>query len=557
MTRSTQPGLRFRTRKLAPKNLLAVLREDQIDSEEYKELLDNQYKVETGVEKGEENEYHLQAVLAASRGRGSVEEAAKIVPAPPAEETKDINYDELYSLTFSKSSSYIRFSQTVEECTGCQYDMTSEDDVFLKSYNQKRSPANQCSEDNFERIMEIFEATAALQTPYAAVDNTVVPFDVMESQLKQGMEKNKKALDFAKDIYEYWRTRRQASGNKSIQPSLKFEIHQDSDDADPYVCFRRRDVRQTRKTRARDFQVVDKLKKLRQELEEGRRIAMMAHHREEIKRQHLAVERQIFEMRAKLKDVRQHLGISADDEILVNQKPQKKRPVETPALQRGTGNQIRLPSRSDGRPLEADLASLDDMKAQRELALQAEIEGKILQHQKWNQGHVDMTIEPLIEKTAAHSLGSTFRLATTTQLITPPPSTGSDSSGEQQLEPFDFSRAFSPPAEEPCHVGFRMRFGRNGRRWIDRRGLPNTSAEDEPKSDQWKYDQDSDDDAPEYQMDPFDINALRFRATIPNNMRRLQEASNIAANPNIQLLQNQQNRPSLPPQVSVPTQRPA
>ena len=59
MTRSTQPGLRFRTRKLAPKNLLAVLREDQIDSEEYKELLDNQYKVETGVEKGEENVSYL------------------------------------------------------------------------------------------------------------------------------------------------------------------------------------------------------------------------------------------------------------------------------------------------------------------------------------------------------------------------------------------------------------------------------------------------------------------------------------------------------------------
>ena len=55
MTRSTQPGLRFRTRKLSPKQLLPVLLEDQIDSDEYKELLDNQYKVETGVEKSEEN----------------------------------------------------------------------------------------------------------------------------------------------------------------------------------------------------------------------------------------------------------------------------------------------------------------------------------------------------------------------------------------------------------------------------------------------------------------------------------------------------------------------
>lgn len=55
MTRSTQPGLRFRTRKLSPKQPLSVIREDQIDSDEYKELVDNQYKVETGVEKSEEN----------------------------------------------------------------------------------------------------------------------------------------------------------------------------------------------------------------------------------------------------------------------------------------------------------------------------------------------------------------------------------------------------------------------------------------------------------------------------------------------------------------------
>ncbi len=55
MTRGTQPSLRFRTRKLSPKQPLPVLREDQIESSEYKELLENQYKVETGVEKSEEN----------------------------------------------------------------------------------------------------------------------------------------------------------------------------------------------------------------------------------------------------------------------------------------------------------------------------------------------------------------------------------------------------------------------------------------------------------------------------------------------------------------------
>ena len=196
--------------------------------------------------------------------------------------------------------------------------MSSEDDVFLKAFNAKRPANQQCSEDDFEKIMEVFETTAARQTPFAAVDNTVVAFELMEIILKQ--EIDKKAQPFAKDIYEYWRTRRQASGNRPLQPTLKFELHQDSDDGDPYVCFRRRDVRQTRKTRARDFQVTDKLKKLRLELEEGRRLVQTALQREEVKRELLATDRKVFEMRAKLKDVRQQLGIKVDDEDLINQK---------------------------------------------------------------------------------------------------------------------------------------------------------------------------------------------------------------------------------------------
>jgi hypothetical protein len=55
MKRSTQAGLRFRTRKLSPKQPLPVLREDQIDSNEYKELFEETSKIDTGVEKSEEN----------------------------------------------------------------------------------------------------------------------------------------------------------------------------------------------------------------------------------------------------------------------------------------------------------------------------------------------------------------------------------------------------------------------------------------------------------------------------------------------------------------------
>lgn len=516
--------------------------------------------------------------MAAALGRGSKEEAKKIVPAPPAEETKDINYDELYALKFPKSASYIRFSQTVEECTGCQYDMTSEDDVFLKAYNQKRTPTNQCSEDDFEKIMEVFETTADRQTPFAAVDNTVVGFDMIEIILKQEIEK--KAQAFAKDIYEYWKTRRQSSSNRPLQPTLKFELHQDSDDGDPYVCFRRRDVRQTRKTRARDVQVTDKLRKLRKELEEGRQLVLMSLQREQAKRDLLAVDRSIFEQRTKVKEIRQRLGIKVDDEDLINQKasdlllrgdsmaniveqPQKRKPVEVPQLQRTPGAPLRLPSRADGRQIDADLTLLSDVLAQKENLLQMEIDAKIQQHQKWNQYHVDMTREPLLD-THTQTPDSSFRLATTQYLMTPPASVSEESSSEHASESRDIQSFSPPPDEEPYgQPAYRRRIGRLGRLWIDRRGLPSPPSDiDESKSDRWKYDQDDDDDIPTYEVDPYDTNALKFRATIPytdRSRRPPQEINSgngsVANGPvaNGPVL-NPLNRPPNP--ASIPTQRP-
>jgi len=442
------------------------------------------------------------------------------VPAPPAEESRDIDYDQLYSQTFQKPSSYIRFSQTVEECTGCRYDMSTEDDAFLRSYNENRPVGSHCSEDAFETIMEVFEATAGEETPFAAVDNTVVPYEVMESPLKQ--RTSQKLLVFAKDMFDHWRTRRQASGNRSLQPSLKFETHQENDDGDPYVCFRRRDVRQTRKTRARDVQSTDKLRRLRKELEEGRQLVVIANQRELCKRELLAVDRAIFEQRAKVKEAKMRLGIENDDGDLINQRPQKKRPAETPQMQRPPGGQLRLPTRPDGRPIEVDLRMLSDELAQKENLLQAEINLKVQQHRRWNESHVDLTRAPLspIDEQGAKS---GFRLATAQYLLTPPASVTSETSGDHpsptQEKEIAVPFRYASPIDEVENHGqpaYRQRIGRLGRLWIDRRGMPAAAREmDNSTRDRWKYDQDDDDEQPVYEMDPYDTKAMKFRATIP------------------------------------------
>ena len=97
----------------------------------------------------------------------------------------------------------------------------------------------------------------------------------------------------------------------------------DTDDGDPYVCFRRREVRQVRKTRGRDAQSVEKLRKLRRELEEARQLVAMVKSREITRREQLVLERQLFEQRSSLRQVKRNLPDQykeGDEDILINQK---------------------------------------------------------------------------------------------------------------------------------------------------------------------------------------------------------------------------------------------
>ena len=203
------------------------------------------------------------------------------------------------------------------------------------------------------------------------------------------------------------------------------------------------------------------------------------------------------------------------------QQPQKRRTSDFPQLQRGLGAPLRLPGRSDGRPLDADLIQLKEVIEQKDARLREEIEVKTEQHRKWNKDHVDLTREPL-SPVHGNSPDPGFRPVTTSwQLMTPPSSVNSESFDQAlpMLEkPEPFFRYSSPPEEDEPRgqVAYRRRIGRGGRLWIDRRGMPFTAhGGNDTVPDRWKYDQDDDDEQPVYEMDPYDTKALKFRATIP------------------------------------------
>lgn len=219
--------------------------------------------------------------------------------------------------------------------------MDEEDDVFLKIFNQKRDAGSRCTEDQFEEVMSFFELTSRKEQPYAFVDNSpLMSFEEFQQAMDPAVEESVKR--FAKDIYEYWKSRRTSNGNEPLLPTPKVsplancshevwqcrsanrlpqvEAGRDTDDTDPYVCFRRREVRQTRKTRGRDAQSADKLRRLRKELEDARQMVALVRQRELARKEMLAIERQVFLQRSEVKEMKRKLNIKDDDEDLINQK---------------------------------------------------------------------------------------------------------------------------------------------------------------------------------------------------------------------------------------------
>lgn len=457
--------------------------------------------------------------------------------------------------------------------------MTTEDEEYLKSYNAKYSGDAQLPEDDFERIMEVFEDTAAEHAPYASVDNTVVPYEIMVQSMAHVIP-TKLIQAHAKNVYEYWQARRQASGNKILHPSLKFETHQEHDDMDPYVCFRRREVRQTRKTRARDAQVSDKLKKLRKELEDARQLVVFSYQREIFKRELLNSDRLIFEHRASLKDTKVRLSIKADDEDLYNARPQKRPRLELQQQGRpGPHSQLRLVVRPDGgKSVEpVDLVLLSDKLAEKENELRSDVESKVHNHRRWNNNYVDLTADPLPPPVRAKE--SSFRNAKTTAYITPPASSAEDSmdiDGDgggsvpvkaivsllQEAFPSAFPRVSDHEDDTDHATAYRRRYGRLGRMFVDRRSpkqkgsqqpTPSPREIDLTQSDRWKYDQDDDDDEqPVYEIDPNSSRQMRFRATIPPATHHLLRRQGIDA---AAMHTGGANRQALP-QVQVPAQPP-
>lgn len=469
-------------------------------------------------------EHHLQVIIAAAHDGSSGGKIAQLsIPTPDAVASK-IKYDELYPHRFAQPATYIRFSSTVEDSIGCPYCMSEADEVWLSARNRDRRGEDVCGEDEFEEVMNFFEETSLLKQPFAAVDNTpVLPVEEMEESYDEMLRLE--ARRFIRDIYPHWKSERLARHNRPLMvklKTLKMDTGQDADDADPFVCFRRREVRQVRKTRGRDAQIAEKLKRLRKELEDARHLLSRIREREHRRKEDLNLSRKIFEQRAALRESKRLLNIPDEDEdLLITAKTPKKRPVEVATASKPqAGSQLKLISRQESvAPPEPDVVKLKDLVEQRDQKVRTQINSQIEKHEAWNLKFFDRTLEAILgiddnpfEDNARFGLSFANFRTEWEQLPTPPDSVDSDD--EQHERPAKRVRLAHSKEQSSLMNAPRMRIrrGRGGRLMIDRHNmrLPGKSIMSPLVADRFKYDLEDGDDEMLGLKDPYS-DAVQYR----------------------------------------------
>lgn len=366
--------------------------------------------------------------------------------------------------------------------------MDEDDEAALKVINAK-SGQPPMSEDQFEEVMSFFEETVSIEQPFAGYHNA--PVMSLDELLRYVTDSTPDAVrTYANAVYDHWAARRSAKENSGLPPQLKLESGQESDDSDPYVCFRRREIRQTRKTRGRDLQAAEKLRKLRFELESARTLLLMVKRREEARKELLEVDKQVFEQRQAFRELKRKLKQPGDDDLLITQKKPKLPPVVPPNEQ--------LPQQIVPRP-QTELKTIEDIRAERARAIENEIQLNVEKHIRWNDGYIDKTTFPLSPEPELHEEPQFLPAMAAEYLPTPPASVSEDESAEKDVEMKDVSRSSTPfryasPDDEHDRQpmpAFRRRIGRGGRTIMDRRFPIRTKLMDD---DRFKYDRDSDDE---------------------------------------------------------------
>uniref|UniRef100_A0A9J8CIQ2 Enhancer of polycomb homolog n=1 Tax=Cyprinus carpio carpio TaxID=630221 RepID=A0A9J8CIQ2_CYPCA len=295
--------LSFRARALDALKPLPVFRcEDLPDLHEYASINRTVPQMPTGMEKDEESEHHLQRAISAHQVYGEKRDNM-VIPVPEAE-SNITYYDSLYPGDFKMPKQLIHIQPFSLDTEQPDYDLDSEDEVFVNKLKKKL----EVEALQFEEMIDRLEKGSGQQ---------LVTLQEAKLLLKEDD-------DLIREVFEYWSRKRKLCKNGSLIPTIKQEKRDGSSTSDPYVAFRRRTEKmQTRKNRKNDEASYEKMLKLRRDLSRAVTILEMIKKREKSKRELLHLTLEVVEKRNAMPD----FGLEVMAEALAMAKPVYKIPI--------------------------------------------------------------------------------------------------------------------------------------------------------------------------------------------------------------------------------------
>ncbi len=275
-----------------------------------------------------------------------------VIPTPEA--AKQISdYEKLYPAVFRPRKSLIRHTGTIEDLSYSRpkYTADSKDAKFLSVSLSDRSEKMLI----FEHVMACFDTLAT------TISEGIVDCDSSLERLRAD-EKLNAMLDahttpqLLQSWLDYWRSKRQANGGTSLILLLKFE-DTGKVGADPYVCFRRRELKQPRKTRRSDAQVMEKIRKIRYDLATFQVMLQAGIKRDRLKKESLLTESQAFEKYWQLRLWNQEFGIERPPTLPSFKALHQQVPMFSSQLPAAKGDASKAANRIRSRPKTVDDAS--------------------------------------------------------------------------------------------------------------------------------------------------------------------------------------------------------
>ncbi|XP_072010144.1 enhancer of polycomb homolog 1 isoform X1 [Engystomops pustulosus] len=322
--------LSFRARALDASKPLPVFRcEDLPDLHEYASINRAVPQMPTGMEKEEESEHHLQRAISALQVYGEKRDNM-VIPVPEAE-SNIAYYESVYPGEFKMPKQLIHIQPFSLDAEQPDYDMDSEDEIFVNKLRKKL----EISPLQFEEMIDRLEKGSGQQ-----------PVNLQEAKLLL-----KEDDELITEVYDYWIKKRKSTRGSPLIPAVKQEKRDGSSTSDPYVAFRRRTEKmQTRKNRKNDEASYEKMLKLRRDLSRAVTILEMIKRREKSKRELLHLTLEIMEKRYNLGDYNGELL----SEVMAQRQPLKPTyaipmiPISSPFKHQDTIEiKINKPEKSD------------------------------------------------------------------------------------------------------------------------------------------------------------------------------------------------------------------